>query len=319
MILLVDATYLLTRLSKSKKYVQHNREVYIPLVFFETLWFIKNLYHCYKIIIAHDGHQSGLYKTIVQKTYKFNRLQKSLITQKTEEEIINEENPDNIDYYYEVKYYKHIKENVKELCDILGIPFLELPYIEADDIISYYVKTYPDEDKLIFSNDQDFLQFIDEKTSLLLYDKLTEKVTIHNFAQIYGFPPQNIRIVKSIIGDKTDNIKNVPGIQKTTLLDNFPQLKTQKFETLEEFINLVMHTDCKIKNKLLQHIKIIKNNYLLLSYDEITLDKKQLQEQLQRQLQTKEKSLTRLQQVLMTKYAKYIDNIDNIVKKFYML
>lgn len=108
---------------------------------------------------------------------------------------------------------------IKKIASFLGIPSIFPKQYEADDIISYICR-FCSGKKIIVSVDKDFMQLIDSDT--ILYDPIRKvEYNEHNFVEKTGYKDtREWLIVKSIIGDKSDN---VTGIHK------FGKAKIKKF------------------------------------------------------------------------------------------
>jgi len=107
----------------------------------------------------------------------------------------------------------------KQVIDALGITRVEIPGIEADDIIGTYARMASgnDLDVTILTGDKDLFQLIDKKikvdyastragsTSTTMYDEdaLMER---------YGIAPSQMIDLKALMGDSSDNIPGVKGI-----------------------------------------------------------------------------------------------------------
>jgi 5'-3' exonuclease len=99
---------------------------------------------------------------------------------------------------------------IKLILRHLGIPSIFPRELEADDIISYICNKSQGQ-KVIVSVDRDFLQLVQQDTTL--YDPIRKKeYTVVNFEEETGWP--NVgdwMTAKCCTGDKSDN---VPGIEK---------------------------------------------------------------------------------------------------------
>ena len=113
---------------------------------------------------------------------------------------------------------------IKQYLEELFIRQVEIDGCEADDGIAYYTKNSPKENKIIYTNDRDLLQLIDDGTKVYLYGK---KVVINklNFMNYFDYHYENVGLIKMIAGDTSDNISGLEGIGEGTVLKLFPELK----------------------------------------------------------------------------------------------
>ena len=101
---------------------------------------------------------------------------------------------------------------VRELVEAFGIPILEVPGFEADDVIATLVAEAPDDVELaIVSSDKDLMQLVSERVSLLdgIKDRRYGPADVE---ARFGVPPDKILEVRALIGDPSDNIPGVKGI-----------------------------------------------------------------------------------------------------------
>lgn len=95
----------------------------------------------------------------------------------------------------------------------LGMPVLQVPGYEADDVIATLVKRFAsDAECAIYSSDKDLLQ-------LLVYDGVVMRDTMKGkqfgLAEVqdkFGVTPDLIADVLALAGDTSDNVPGVPGI-----------------------------------------------------------------------------------------------------------
>ena len=131
---------------------------------------------------------------------------------------------------------------IKEIASYIGIPSIYPKQYEADDIVSYICRFTPGE-KVIISVDKDFLQLIDQHTSI--YDPIRKVIyDDKNFYEKTGcIDTKTWLITKCLLGDKSDN---VPGIPK------FGKVKITKFFsgeiTLTEAENSIYERNYKLFN-----------------------------------------------------------------------
>ena len=103
---------------------------------------------------------------------------------------------------------------IKDLLKQMNITTIEIPEIEADDIIGSLSKKY-DIGKVLISGDRDLLQLITDDCSVWLTQKgLTEIADLNplTLKEMYGVTPSQVIEMKSIMGDTSDNIPGVKGI-----------------------------------------------------------------------------------------------------------
>lgn len=99
-------------------------------------------------------------------------------------------------------------DTIKRIASTLGIPSIFPRQYEADDIVSYICRFTPGK-KVIVSVDRDFIQLINSDT--VLYDPIRKvEYNDRNFEEKTGCKDTSEwLVVKSIIGDKSDNVAGI--------------------------------------------------------------------------------------------------------------
>ena len=136
---------------------------------------------------------------------------------------------------------------LKRVLDEMGIARYEMPGIEADDIIGTMAKRF-DVNTIIITGDKDSFQLVDDTTSVYFTIKGISEYDVYsgeNFIQKLGFPPSGIIELKSMMGDKSDNIPGIEGVGEKTALSLIAA-----YGTIE---NLYEHTD-ELKGKLKEKV-----------------------------------------------------------------
>ena len=102
---------------------------------------------------------------------------------------------------------------VREATEAFGVPAIELPDWEADDLIAAYAKAVTDIGgrATIVSSDKDLMQLI--RPDVQMMDPLKKKpIGLPEVMEKFGVAPEKMIEVQALIGDSTDNIPGVPGI-----------------------------------------------------------------------------------------------------------
>lgn len=102
---------------------------------------------------------------------------------------------------------------MKQMIDLLGIPSLEVPLFEADDIIGTLTRiaAAKEMEVVIVSGDKDFAQLI--KPGVIMYDTMKEsKMDEKAVFEKWGVHPEQFQDYLAIVGDSSDNIPGVAGL-----------------------------------------------------------------------------------------------------------
>ena len=128
--------------------------------------------------------------------------------------------------------------------DAYGMRWLEMPGVEADDLIGTLAHMALDYETTILTSDRDLLQLANASTRVLLMKKgLTDmdEMTSEKIQERYGITPLQIIDLKGLMGDASDNYPGIPGVGEKTALRLL-----KEFGSLE---NILAHDD-QIKGAL---------------------------------------------------------------------
>ena len=119
---------------------------------------------------------------------------------------------------------------VREATRAFGVPSLELPGYEADDLIAAYACKVRDMggEVMIVSSDKDLMQLVGPKVSML--DTMKNlKIGPEQVFEKFGVYPDKVVEVQALCGDSVDNVPGAPGIGIKTaalLINEYGDLET---------------------------------------------------------------------------------------------
>ncbi|HWH73511.1 MAG TPA: DNA polymerase I [Methylibium sp.] len=105
-------------------------------------------------------------------------------------------------------------EPIHTVVRLLGWPVLEVPGIEADDVIGTLARAAAarGQQVLISTGDKDLAQLVDERVTLInTMDKPPTRLDVAGVREKFGVPPERIVDYLTLVGDTVDN---VPGVEK---------------------------------------------------------------------------------------------------------
>lgn len=182
--------------------------------------------------------------------------------------LINEQNPDYVCAAFDVhaptfrhKMYDDYKAQRKpapegltaqfpiarDVLRAMGIPVIEKPGYEADDIIGTVSKLCDDKgiECYIATGDKDDLQLASDKTKVILTVTKSgyNETIVYDSAAVkerYHVTPEEFIDVKALMGDASDNIPGVAGIGEKTAMSLI-----EKYHSIEYIYNNLEETDIK--------------------------------------------------------------------------
>jgi DNA polymerase-1 len=177
--------------------------------FLNTLRRAFETYHLDKIVVFWDGLEGSATRRKIYVHYKENRRQR----------IRSEE---------ELNSYQYQRERIKQYLEELYVRQGEFEYCETDDCIAYYTQNSPNENKIVYSSDGDLTQLVSENTQI--FNPSHQKLYKQNDYIVYEHEEiliENVKLVKMLCGDSSDNIAGIKGMGVKRFLSLFPELKTE--------------------------------------------------------------------------------------------
>ena len=178
--------------------------------FLNTLRRAFEEYHLDKIVVFWDGFEGSQNRKKIYIHYKENRRTRL----RTEEEINS---------------YQYQRERIKQYLEELFVRQGEYEYCETDDNIAYYTQNSPNENKIIYSSDGDLTQLVSKNTQI--YNPSHRKLYKQNDTIVYEHEEiliENVKMVKMMCGDASDNIAGIKGMGVKKFLSLLPELKTEQ-------------------------------------------------------------------------------------------
>ncbi len=136
---------------------------------------------------------------------------------------------------------------LKDLLRQMNIAICEKEGFEADDIIGTLSKKF-DVHSYIYTGDRDSYQLVDKNTDVHFTIKGVselQKLNYENFKCLVGCNPIQIIDLKSLMGDKSDNIPGVAGVGEKTAKDLI-----EKYGSLENVYDNIENIKGALKTKL---------------------------------------------------------------------
>lgn len=197
-------------------------------------------FHPEYIVCVFDGPRNGLKREKIYPEYKAHR---SAAPQ---------------DLFYQITW-------AEQFCNLIGIPYLNIPEVEADDTMGCVAKWAETEGAEVFlcTSDKDMCQLVNERIHLLNTRKDNLIIGPAEVEQIHGVSPDKIIDLLAMTGDSSDNIPGLPGVGPKTAVALLKQ-----FDSLD---NLLAHPE-KLANEKKRASIIENSEKARLSKRLVTLD-----------------------------------------------
>lgn len=154
---------------------------------------------------------------------------------------------------------------IRDATRAYGLPSVEAPNYEADDLIATYAKEALARGLHvhIVSSDKDLMQLI--RPGVEMFDPLkTIPVGPEDVLKKFGVPPEKVIEVQALAGDSTDNIPGVPGIGIKTAAELI-----NAYGSLENLLaNATQIKQPKRREALIQNAELARISYRLVKLDD---------------------------------------------------
>lgn len=244
-ILIIDSLNLFTRHFIANPTISQNGEHIGGVVgFLKAIQLLSERFTPSSIYVIWEGGGSPR-RRFIQSSYKHTKRPQKLNRFYAEEEM-----PDT---------YENRNWQISKLIKLLnksGIKQLYVADCEADDIIGYMCKlTFPSQEKIIISSDKDLYQLIDENTLQWSpgQKKIIDKEAVKQKFSIY---PENFCLVRSFVGDPSDNLQGIKGAGFKSMVKRFPEIN-EKNLLIDDLVKLAK---LKSENSKLKLYTEIANN-----------------------------------------------------------
>lgn len=224
--LLVDGTWNLKRNFYKRESLLNSRGSLCggTYGFIDSLRSVVNRTMPDRVVVFWDGFHAGKLRYNEFPFYKKSREK----DWKNEERIIASEGIGDAEDTRKFELFKQ-KMEVQRYLDELFVRQIEVDYVEADDLLAYYIIKKPaSENAIIYSRDRDFLQLVSDSVSIITPDSM-EVINPSNFKEKIGYTHENALLIKCFTGDDSDDIDGVQGIGEETLFKHFPLLREEKY------------------------------------------------------------------------------------------
>jgi DNA polymerase-1 len=210
------------------------------------------------VIVAWDGPDGSRKRKTMDKNYKQGRkpirLNRAFHNLTDDEEVQNK-------IWQQSRLIEYLNE----------MPIIQtmIDQVEADDVISYVCNMphYKDWQKIIVSNDKDFMQLCEDQTVLWRPTK-DELLNTKRIIEQTGVHPTNMALARAIIGDASDNLPGVKGVGFGTVAKRLSFLRDEEAYTVDDVIehceDMLEESKLKVFNNIVESKELIEHNYKMM-------------------------------------------------------
>ena len=220
-----------------------------------------------RCIIVFDGKGGSARRKKMHSGYKEGR---SMSTRFNRREDVGEQTVEE-----EIASMRLQMSKLSEYLQCLPVTIMSIDNIEADDTIAYLATEVfrpKGSEVIIMSDDKDFIQLINEKTSV--WRPVEKKYyTPKEVNDRFGVPSHNFIHYKVFMGDGSDNIKGINGVGIKTLQAKLPLLLEDRTVTLEELLDYckAKQQEHKIYRTIVDSEMSMRLNWQLMSLEDLDI------------------------------------------------
>jgi len=156
---------------------------------------------------------------------------------------------------------------LEELAQALGLPLIEIPGVEADDVMGTLARRAERDgyEAVLVTGDKDMLQLVTDRVRLLTPAvrgddyQYVDRDAVH---RAWGVAPEQTRDVLALMGDTSDNVPGVPGVGEKTAVELIAQFGT---------IDALYERIAEVKRDALRQRLLAHREQALLSRELVTI------------------------------------------------
>jgi DNA polymerase I len=206
-----------------------------------------------RVVVVYDGAGGSQRRRSINPNYKSNRKPHRITRWDSFKSLEDEKEAMKIQFTRLLGYL-----------ETLPIDVISIDKIEADDTIAYLAQNYFEEEVIIVSSDQDFLQLVDDRVIVWNANK-KKYYTTSEVIKEYGVPAHNFLTYKTLMGDKSDNLPGVKGLGPKKLAKVVPLILEESTLELEPLLEFAQSQDSTMHKRICENKNQLEMNWKLMS------------------------------------------------------
>jgi len=209
-----------------------------------------------QVVVIWDGPNGSKKRKLMDKNYKAGRkpirLNRAYHNLTDDEELKNK-------IWQQTRLIEYLNQ----------MPIIQsmIEEVEADDIIAYVsqMSYYKGWQKIIVSNDKDFMQLCDGET-VLWRPTQSEMLNKNRIVEQFGIHPTNMAMARAIIGDASDNLPGIKGAGFATVKKRLDFLAEERYYNIDEIIEYCDNVPSNLSffKKVVEDKALIEKNYKMM-------------------------------------------------------
>ena len=209
-----------------------------------------------QVVVIWDGPNGSKKRKLMDKNYKAGR--KPIRLNRAYHNLTDDE---------ELKNKIWQQGRIIEYLNQMPIIQSMIDEVEADDIIASVsqMSYYKGWQKVIVSNDKDFMQLCDGET-VLWRPTQSEMLNKNRIVEQLGIHPTNMAMARAIIGDVSDNLPGIKGAGFATVKKRLDFLAEERYYNIDEIIEYCENVPSNLSffKKVVEDKALIEKNYKMM-------------------------------------------------------
>jgi DNA polymerase-1 len=205
-----------------------------------------------RVIVVYDGAGGSLRRRKINPNYKSQRVPKRVTKFDAFDSLEDEKQAMKIQFRRLLSYL-----------ELLPINVFSVDNVEADDVIAYLSQNVFENEVVIMSADQDFLQLVDNRVVVWSPNK-RKYYTPNKILEEYGIPSHNFLMYKCLLGDKSDNLEGVKGLGPKKIAKVIPEIIGEEI-SLDYLIEYSKSQDSLMHKRIVENQANLETNEKMMS------------------------------------------------------
>jgi len=205
-----------------------------------------------RVIVTYDGAGGSKRRRKINPNYKANRTPKRVTKFDAFNSLEDEKEAMKIQFRRLLSYL-----------ELLPIDVYSIDNVEADDVIAYLAQNVLENEVIIMSADQDFLQLVNDRIVVWSPNK-KKYYTEEQIFNEYGIPAHNFLMYKCLMGDKSDNLEGIKGLGPKKVAKVIPEIVGKEID-LDYLIDYASTQDSLMHKRIVENKVNLETNKKMMS------------------------------------------------------
>jgi len=205
-----------------------------------------------RVVVVYDGAGGSKRRRKINPNYKSQRVPKRVTKFDAFNSLEDEKEAMKIQFRRLLSYL-----------ELLPIDVYSVDNVEADDVIAYIAQNVLENEVIIMSADQDFLQLVNDRIVVWSPNKKKYYTKEQVFVE-YGIPAHNFLMYKCLMGDKSDNLEGIKGLGPKKVTKVIPEITGMEMN-LDYLIHYASTQDSLMHKRIVENRENLETNEKMMS------------------------------------------------------